>query len=125
MDSADEVLVAGNQVRVVIGTHMTQHTNFANIFSKSKFLKNRFCFCLFLGGRGRDREKRVENLLPLSLYPANAAPPLPPRSVSIVQSAVARHLCAGAMDFYNYLANFNVDVEAGKRKIYHRYPPIY
>jgi hypothetical protein len=25
------------------------------------------------------------------------------------------------MDFYNYLANFNVDVEAGKRKIYHRY----
>jgi len=34
---------------------------------------------------------------------------------------LGRHLCAGAMDFYNYLANFNVDVEAGKRKIYHRY----
>lgn len=25
------------------------------------------------------------------------------------------------MDFYNYLEHFNVDVEAGKRKIYHRY----
>ena len=25
------------------------------------------------------------------------------------------------MDFYNYLQHFNVDVEAGKRKIYHRY----
>jgi len=34
---------------------------------------------------------------------------------------LGRHLCAGALDFYNYLANFNVDVEAGKRKIYHRY----
>ena len=31
-----------------------------------------------------------------------------------------RHLCAGALDFYNYLPSFNVDVEAGKRKIYHR-----
>jgi len=34
---------------------------------------------------------------------------------------LGRHLCAGAMDFYNYLQHFNVDVEAGKRKIYHRY----
>ncbi|XP_023325702.1 glycogen [starch] synthase isoform X2 [Eurytemora carolleeae] len=34
---------------------------------------------------------------------------------------LGRYLCAGALDFYNYLANFNVDVEAGKRKIYHRY----
>jgi len=34
---------------------------------------------------------------------------------------LGRHLCAGALDFYNYLAHFNVDVEAGKRKIYHRY----
>ena len=34
---------------------------------------------------------------------------------------LGRHLCAGAMDFYNYLQNFNVDVEAGKRQIYHRY----
>ena len=34
---------------------------------------------------------------------------------------LGRHLCAGAMDFYNYLEHFNVDVEAGKRKIYHRY----
>ena len=35
-----------------------------------------------------------------------------------------RYLCAGALDFYNYLANFNVDVEAGKRKIYHRYERV-
>jgi len=34
---------------------------------------------------------------------------------------LGRHLCAGALDFYNYLPTFNVDVEAGKRKIYHRY----
>lgn len=34
---------------------------------------------------------------------------------------LGRHLCAGALDFYNYLPSFNVDVEAGKRKIYHRY----
>ena len=34
---------------------------------------------------------------------------------------LGRHLCAGSLDFYNYLKDFNVDVEAGKRKIYHRY----
>ena len=34
---------------------------------------------------------------------------------------LGRHLCAGALDFYNYLQHYNVDVEAGKRKIYHRY----
>ena len=33
---------------------------------------------------------------------------------------LGRHLCAGAMDFYNYLEHFNVNVEAGKRRIYHR-----
>ena len=34
---------------------------------------------------------------------------------------LGRHLCAGAMDFYNFLHCFNVDVEAGKRGIYHRW----
>jgi len=34
---------------------------------------------------------------------------------------LGRHLCAGAMDFYNFLHCFNVDIEAGKRGIYHRY----
>ena len=32
-----------------------------------------------------------------------------------------RYLCAGDVDFYNNLDLFNVDVEAGKRQIYHRY----
>ena len=34
---------------------------------------------------------------------------------------LGRHLCAGAMDFYNFLHCFNVDIEAGKRGIYHRW----
>ncbi|BES87990.1 Glycogen synthase [Nesidiocoris tenuis] len=34
---------------------------------------------------------------------------------------LGRYLCAGKLDFYNNLANFNVDEEAGKRQIYHRY----
>ena len=34
---------------------------------------------------------------------------------------VPRYLCAGDVDFYNNLDLFNVDVEAGKRQIYHRY----
>lgn len=34
---------------------------------------------------------------------------------------LGRYLCAGSSDFYNNLANFDVDVEAGKRGIYHRY----
>ncbi|KAI8974473.1 glycogen synthase [Pilobolus umbonatus] len=34
---------------------------------------------------------------------------------------LGRYLCAGSVDFYNNLANFNVDEEAGKRGIYHRY----
>lgn len=34
---------------------------------------------------------------------------------------LGRYLCAGSTDFYNNLANFDVDVEAGKRGIYHRY----
>eukprot|EP00092_Neocalanus_flemingeri_P016457 GFUD01017807.1.p1 GENE.GFUD01017807.1~~GFUD01017807.1.p1 ORF type:complete len:684 (-),score=164.27 GFUD01017807.1:91-2142(-) len=34
---------------------------------------------------------------------------------------LGRHLCAGALDFYKDLENINVDEEAGKRKIYHRY----
>ncbi|CAB3379929.1 Hypothetical predicted protein [Cloeon dipterum] len=34
---------------------------------------------------------------------------------------LGRYLCAGSTDFYNNLGNFNVDEEAGKRQIYHRY----
>jgi len=34
---------------------------------------------------------------------------------------LGRHLCAGATDFYNNLSKFDVDEEAGKRGIYHRY----
>ncbi|XP_057331627.1 glycogen [starch] synthase [Microplitis mediator] len=34
---------------------------------------------------------------------------------------LGRYLCAGRTDFYNNLDKFNVDEEAGKRQIYHRY----
>lgn len=34
---------------------------------------------------------------------------------------LGRYLCAGAVDFYNNLQWFDVDAEAGKRGIYHRY----
>ncbi|XP_055378150.1 glycogen [starch] synthase isoform X2 [Condylostylus longicornis] len=34
---------------------------------------------------------------------------------------LGRYLCAGNTDFYNNLATFAVDDEAGKRQIYHRY----
>jgi glycogen(starch) synthase len=34
---------------------------------------------------------------------------------------LGRYLCAGNIDFYNNLENFNIDEEAGKRQIYHRY----
>ncbi|KAL8865116.1 MAG: hypothetical protein Q9174_007061, partial [Haloplaca sp. 1 TL-2023] len=34
---------------------------------------------------------------------------------------LGRYLCAGAVDFYNNLQNFDCDAEAGKRGIYHRY----
>lgn len=34
---------------------------------------------------------------------------------------LGRYLCAGNVDFYNNLQNFDVDAEAGKRGIYHRY----
>ncbi|KAG1722292.1 glycogen synthase [Suillus paluster] len=34
---------------------------------------------------------------------------------------LGRYLCAGSVDFYNNLAYFDVDHEAGKRGIYHRY----
>lgn len=34
---------------------------------------------------------------------------------------LGRYLCAGKIDFYNNLSSFNVDEEAGKRQIYHRY----
>ncbi|XP_043289129.1 glycogen [starch] synthase [Venturia canescens] len=34
---------------------------------------------------------------------------------------LGRYLCAGKTDFYNNLSSFNVDEEAGKRQIYHRY----
>ncbi|KAJ3583696.1 hypothetical protein NHX12_015810 [Muraenolepis orangiensis] len=34
---------------------------------------------------------------------------------------LGRYLCAGNVDFYNHLAEFNVDKEAGDRQIYHRY----
>lgn len=33
---------------------------------------------------------------------------------------LGRYLCAGSVDFYNNLAYFDVDHEAGKRGIYHR-----
>jgi glycogen(starch) synthase len=34
---------------------------------------------------------------------------------------LGRYLCAGSVDFYNNLQYFDVDAEAGKRGIYHRY----
>ena len=34
---------------------------------------------------------------------------------------LGRYLCAGSVDFYNNLAYFDVDHEAGRRGIYHRY----
>jgi glycogen(starch) synthase len=34
---------------------------------------------------------------------------------------LGRYLCAGDVDFYNNLKFFDVDAEAGKRGIYHRY----
>ncbi|ODV96984.1 hypothetical protein PACTADRAFT_65693 [Pachysolen tannophilus NRRL Y-2460] len=34
---------------------------------------------------------------------------------------LGRYLCAGSVDFYNNLDKFDVDKEAGKRGIYHRY----
>uniref|UniRef100_A0A7N8X2W7 Glycogen [starch] synthase n=1 Tax=Mastacembelus armatus TaxID=205130 RepID=A0A7N8X2W7_9TELE len=34
---------------------------------------------------------------------------------------LGRYLCAGNVDFYNNLAEFNLDKEAGDRQIYHRY----
>lgn len=34
---------------------------------------------------------------------------------------LGRYLCAGNTDFYNNLDKFNVDEEAGRRQIYHRY----
>lgn len=34
---------------------------------------------------------------------------------------LGRYLCAGNADFYNHLRLFDVDAEAGKRCIYHRY----
>lgn len=34
---------------------------------------------------------------------------------------LGRYLCAGSVDFYNNLGNFDVDKEAGDRGIYHRY----
>lgn len=34
---------------------------------------------------------------------------------------LGRYLCAGLTDFYNNLKHFDVDAEAGKRGIYHRY----
>ncbi|KAI8887337.1 glycosyltransferase family 3 protein [Backusella circina FSU 941] len=34
---------------------------------------------------------------------------------------LGRYLCAGSVDFYNNLREFDVDQEAGKRGIYHRY----
>ncbi|KAI8364364.1 glycogen synthase [Radiomyces spectabilis] len=34
---------------------------------------------------------------------------------------LGRYLCAGSVDFYNNLQYFDVDQEAGKRGIYHRY----
>ncbi|XP_069755204.1 glycogen [starch] synthase, muscle-like [Narcine bancroftii] len=34
---------------------------------------------------------------------------------------LGRYLCAGNVDFYNSLKNFDVDKEAGTRQIYHRY----
>ena len=34
---------------------------------------------------------------------------------------LGRHLCAANIDFYNNLGSFNMDLEAGRRGIYHRY----
>lgn len=34
---------------------------------------------------------------------------------------LGRHLCAGGADLYNNLDSFDLDAEAGKRKIYHQY----
>lgn len=34
---------------------------------------------------------------------------------------LGRYLCAGNVDFYNNIKTFDIDQEAGKRGIYHRY----
>ncbi|CAB3404416.1 unnamed protein product [Caenorhabditis bovis] len=34
---------------------------------------------------------------------------------------LGRHLCAGGADLYNNLSGFDLDAEAGKRRIYHQY----
>ncbi len=34
---------------------------------------------------------------------------------------LGRYLCAGNVDFYNSIRNIDIDAEAGKRGIYHRY----
>jgi glycogen(starch) synthase len=34
---------------------------------------------------------------------------------------LGRYLCAGSVDFYNSMHKFDVDYEAGRRQIYHRY----
>ncbi|KAJ3374300.1 glycogen synthase isoform 1 [Allomyces arbusculus] len=34
---------------------------------------------------------------------------------------LGRYLCAGSVDFYNNMRNFDVDAESGRRGIYHRY----
>ncbi len=34
---------------------------------------------------------------------------------------LGRFLCAGNVDFYNNIKNFDIDYEAGRRGIYHRY----
>ena len=34
---------------------------------------------------------------------------------------LGRYLCAANVDFYNNLANFDLDREAGSRQIFHRY----
>ena len=37
---------------------------------------------------------------------------------------LGRYLCAGDVDFYNNLKDFDVDYEAGRRGIYHRYAHV-
>jgi glycogen(starch) synthase len=34
---------------------------------------------------------------------------------------LGRYLCSDSVDFYNNIKNYNVEEEAGKRGIYHRY----
>ena len=74
------------------------------------------------------RNKRNAVIAHFHEWQAGAALPLiKRRSIEVATvftthaTLLGRYLCAGSVDFYNSLDRFDVDMEAGKRGIYHRY----